>query len=382
MEGSISRVFALATLTLVAGCGPSSASDGEEGNEATGTSSPMFTTETSGESGTEDEGTDTEGETTGEEPDECMMITELPGAGQDLRGSTLDELLITTEAGLHWVDEGEIVETIADGCFGPLWTSPGLDQGWVGELYDSCPVGLLRLVDGALEPWPSEAPGVRTIAIEGDDPDSLWAALRHNSLTPDNGHVARWDGEQWTEFDLELELGLEDLNFVEVFVEGSHTYFYGSHFVAFEADEWTLIGGVEGLGGGFVEHLGGGLFFYYSQYIALGTVSEWSAFWQDGVIVEELGTLPDHDDLSTGALAFDLDPEGRIWAMQWLADHERLLYRTVDQGWVESAQALPVIEPGFDNPQIFALDDGLAILAERDEEQPVLLRSPYSCLVP
>lgn len=184
-------VSLLALVLITSACGPGTGEPIDDGTQASGSSESTSMSESESESESETDTGEMEGPQN--DPEQALECWEQLGDvnANDVWGLSTEQLLFTTFQGVVRV-EGDTLTTLGDGSYSRIWASD-LDNGWA--FHES---GLMRLIDGALEPWP-EPLELTVYAIEGLGPDDVWAS----GPTGVGGEfgLAHFDGASWTEID-------------------------------------------------------------------------------------------------------------------------------------------------------------------------------------
>lgn len=233
------RSWLLLSLGVLA-CGPEGEPASEGADEASETTQGETTQgETTGDDTSDDTSDTSGGPSSGPESDplETLDCWQPLGAlpAREVWGESTQALLLATTEGLLRV-EGDAMTTIGSGPMTALWVTD-LDNGWVG-----LPTGLLRLVDGQLEPGPDVAFEVE--AIEGLGPDDVWAAGTVGIDADALPLLLRFDGMTWTPVDIEATFGVipdHPISMNEMVVAGNNLYI-GSRVADFHDGLWVWDG--------------------------------------------------------------------------------------------------------------------------------------------
>lgn len=369
-DGSMRFTACIGILAVASACGSDTANDA--GDEL-GSSESETSSATMGSSGASETSTDESESETGEpsgpalDPEQPLACWEPLGdaAVGDVWGLSTEQLLMATTEGMARV-EGDMVTHVGSGVSRAIWASD-LDNGWLGQ-----DTGLVRIVDGALEPWPDLELTVWDIA--GLGPSDVWVA----GLTLPDGPDAEWvllrfDGTTWSNVDVMQTFGGSLDGYHEMVATSAGVYIgstspWPAHLLAWDGMAGTVTPEFE----------------YYDYVSGLTTrdgVSPlaWTSFCDIGCATgsaDELvdgawvgAPLPTFDDWMAYASAYDAEPSGVVWSVAntlSLSDEpfERVA-RYKDGAW-QRARA-----PSVDS--IFAMPDGVVI-------GPTPYRATSACL--
>jgi hypothetical protein len=244
-------------------------------------------------------------------------------------GESTERLLLSTfYDGLLRVDGDQTTMVMGGTNVEYIWATD-IDNGWISQYAE--PWGLLRLVDGQIEPW-LQGMDFHVRTLTGTAPDDVWAGGGVDAFdASDTPIVAHFDGMSWTTIDVQSIPHEDADNFVVdvMAVTGGSLYF--GHY-----DEVYAWDGVEGmtLPDAYLpyELLFGspdGLMMV-GEWCDLGCAQEW-ARW-DGVEWTNEGTLqPFFDDWNPQFVALDSLDDGTLWMLgakeaQSLPDDVRVVY--------------------------------------------------------
>lgn len=335
--------FGILALAL-SGCGPDTA--GDTGADELGASESESST--TGESET--------GEPSGPtlDPEEQLACWEPLGDVPvlDAWGLSTEQLLLATIEGMARV-EGDSITHVGSGASWAIWATD-LDNGWLGQ-----DTGLVRIVDGALEPWPDLAFEVR--AITGLGPSDVWASGVGDGIV-----LAHYDGATWTTVDPVTIFGGSPDNAFEMVATADRIYI--SSNAQIEASLLVWDGATGSLAPPYLDN--------WEYIMRISTRDgqhplvwmQWCDFGCYDSAYELVGDAwayaprPQFDDWKVRATDYHADPSGGLWALA-VADGlsgvgDRRITRHHEGAWQRAR--VPSTDSITDT--LFALPDGAVVI--------------------
>jgi hypothetical protein len=296
-------------------------------------------------------------------------------------GLSTQQLLLTTNDGVLRV-EGDEVTTLGSGRHGAIWATD-LDNGWVVQIgLDDVQGGMVRLVDGALEPWLDSVP-FDVMVLGGPGPNDLWAGGVDVEVFEPTRALAHFDGTSWTMIDVLGTFGQPPAGNADVLYQIVVTI--GATYISSSGGYILVWDGTQGgtvpqppTFGTYLSSLDGVVPFHFYSETSLCSTDCFSSVYElgDGEWVEGVNMQPSFDDWPTLLIALASPGDNTLWGIartksEPTADLERVVHRDAEGQWRRVVKP----EPYY----IYPLPDGAVLYSVVTDGEPAY-RATTDCL--